>query len=71
MLHILPGLPIGLKSFGHLSKSRQKLDIILENKVGQKVKFSENVNTKSVLLKSYSSMEIIFSKIQIILDIEN
>ena len=43
-----------------LSKSRQKLDAILENKVVSKLKFSNNVNKKTVPLKSYSSMKISF-----------
>ena len=56
MLHILPGIPLGPKpttslkkvfrSWGQLSKSRQKLDVILENKVVQKLMFSKNVNNK-------------------------
>jgi hypothetical protein len=56
MLHILPGIPLGpkpttsplkvFKSCVQLSKSLQKLDIILENKVVQKLKFPKNVNNK-------------------------
>ena len=34
------------KSCAQLSKSRQKLDLILGNKVVQKLKFSKNVNNK-------------------------
>ena len=33
-------------SCGQLSKSRQKLDVILENKEVQKLKFPKNVNSK-------------------------
>ena len=32
------------ESYAQLSKSRQKLDVILEHKVVQKLKFSKNVN---------------------------
>ena len=39
------------KSCVQLSKSRQKLDVILENKVVQKVKFPKNVNNKRCALK--------------------
>ena len=56
MLHILPGIPLGpkpttsplkiFKSFVQLSKSRQNLDVILGNKVVQKLKLSKNVNNK-------------------------
>ena len=34
------------KSYAQLSKSRQKLEVILGNKVVQKLKFSKNVNNK-------------------------
>ena len=35
------------KSCVQLSKTRQKLDVMLENKVVQKLKFPKNVNNKS------------------------
>ena len=58
-------LPIGI------SPSRQKLGIISENKVPQKLKLSKNVNNKE-----YASKLILFNekktrKILIIFDIEN
>ena len=34
-----------------MSKSRQKFDVILENKVIQKLKFSKNVNNKKCASK--------------------
>ena len=58
------------KSCAQLSKSRQKLDVILENKVVKKFKFSKNVNNDKCVPNSYSSMEKIFRKIRIIFDIE-
>ena len=70
MLHIQPGIPLGpkpttrpLKSFKsciQLSKSRQKLDVILENRVSKNLSFEKMSIAKSVPLKSYSWMKNFF-----------
>ena len=56
MLHILPSLPLDpkpttspvFKSCGQFSKSCQKFDVVLENKVIYKMTFSKNVNYSSL-----------------------
>ena len=55
---ILQGLSLGPKpttssfeSCSQLSKSCQKLDVILENKLVYKLKFSKHVNDRNVPLK--------------------
>ena len=59
------------KSCIQLSKSRQKLDVILENKVVQKLKFSENVNNKKHAPKIIFFNEKKIGKIRIIFDFES
>ena len=54
-----------------MSKSRQKLDVILENKVVQKLKLPKNVNNKKCGPKIKFFNEKKFRKIRIIFDIEN
>ena len=51
--------------FTDVHTDRQKLGIILENKVVQKLKFSKNNNNKK------PSSKLIFRKIRMIFDIEN
>jgi hypothetical protein len=59
------------KSCVQLSKCRQKLDVILENKVVWKLKFSRNVNNKKCAPKMIFFNEKKFRKIQIIFDLES
>ena len=59
------------KSCAQLSKTRQKLDVILENKVVLKLKFSKNANNKKCGPKMIFFNAIFFRKIWIIFDIEN
>ena len=59
------------KSCLQLSKSRQKLDFILENKVVQKLQFPKNVNNKMCAPKIKFFNEKKVRKIWIIFDIEN
>ena len=54
-----------------LSKSCQKMDVIFENKVVQKLKFSKNVNIKKYAPKLIFFNEKKIRKIQIIFVIEN
>ena len=49
----------------------QKLGIILENKVVQKLSLEKNVFTNKWSPKSISFMKFFFEKIQLIFDIEN
>ena len=59
------------KSCGQLSKSRQELDVILENKVVQKLEFPKNVNNKRCAPKIKFFNENKCRKIRIIFDTEN
>ena len=54
-----------------MSKSGQKLDDILENKVVEKLKFSKNVNNKKCAPKIIFFNEKNIRKIRIIFDIES
>ena len=54
-----------------LSKSRQKLDVILENKVVQKLKFSKNANNRKCAPKIIFFNEFFLRKIWIFFDVEN
>ena len=81
LTHILSSLPLvpkpttsPLKSFKYcdqLSKSCQKLGVILENKVVQKLKFPKSVNNKRCTPKIKFFNEKKFRKIWIIFEIEN
>ena len=53
------------------SKSRKKLDVILENKVVKEVKFSKNFNNKKCAPKIIFFNEKKTRKIRTIFDIEN
>ena len=53
------------------AKVIKKLDVILGNKVVQKLKFSKNVNYKKCVPKIIFFNEFFFRKIQIFFDVEN
>ena len=80
-MHILPGYPLGpklttshkkvFKSWCQLCKHHQKLDVVLENKMVQKLKLETNFFYKNWSPKLIFLNEIFFEKIQLIFYIEN